>query len=86
MMKSVSYLRCIRHNGSRNYGSIATLHVSRLVRCTLGGCDGSRRHSIAVDQRHLCHMIVPGGGISADASKWISSLVVHVKVLARLLI
>ena len=32
-------------------------------------------------------MIVPGGGISADGSKWISSrsnFLVHVKVLARL--
>jgi hypothetical protein len=33
------------------------------------------------------HMIVPGGGISADGSRWISSrsdFLVHVKVLARL--
>src|SRR6202049_2131022 len=33
------------------------------------------------------HMIVPGGGISADRSRWISSrsnFLVHVKVLARL--
>ena len=32
-------------------------------------------------------MIVPGGGISADRSRWISSrsnFLVHVKVLARL--
>src|SRR5271166_3113473 len=33
------------------------------------------------------HMIVPGGGISADGSRWVSSrsnFFVHVKVLARL--
>jgi hypothetical protein len=33
------------------------------------------------------HMIVPGGGISADGSRWVSSrsnFLVHVKVLARL--
>src|SRR5258708_11061923 len=33
------------------------------------------------------HMIVPGGGIAADGSRWISSrpdFLVHVKVLARL--
>ena len=33
------------------------------------------------------HMIVPGGGLSDDASRWISSpsnFLVHVKVLARL--
>ena len=63
-------------------------------RCAIARCAGSPAASAvlhtwgsALTHHPHVHMIVPGGGISADGSRWIASrpdFLVHVKVLARL--
>jgi Tripartite tricarboxylate transporter family receptor len=61
MMKSVSYLRCIRHNGSHNHSSITALHLSRHSAAASGSATAGRtiRRSICPDTRSCIAGPVP---------------------------